>query len=140
MEKPMEERRATKVVATVQFALSAFYAAAGLGFCALVTFLYWPAPRERLPTLAGVTPAPLRATLPISRLEPDRGSYGLPVGCGETTSWIEGPNHSAVRVFSGPIAPGVRLATTADRLRAAKLEVRVSEDEVFEPVAVTVGG
>jgi hypothetical protein len=137
----MDERRLVKLIAIAVLTSAGLYAFVGLSMCGWVIVRHWPvaeSPPSR-PTLASVTPAPIDAMVPIAPHEPNLGSFGVPAGWHVKGNRVENDRFSSVSIFNWPLPPGVPLTSAADRLHAAKLEAHLGEDEVSEPVEVTVG-
>jgi hypothetical protein len=137
----MERKSHATFIIVIMLGVSGLCAVFGLAVLALSVVMHWPE-AVKPPTLAGVVPAPVAERAPISRPEPEQGSFGVPAGwyTRSISHSVDSQQSSRVSIYNWPLPAGVPLATSADRGRAAALEARIEHAKVTEPVEVQVGG
>jgi hypothetical protein len=136
----MARKSHSTFIIVILLGVSSLCAASGLAILALTVVMNWP-DAVKPPTLAGVAPAPVAERVPISRDEPEQGSFGVPAGwyARSVLHSVESQQSSQASIHNWPLPPGVPLATSADRRRAVALEARIEHAKVTEPVEVQVG-
>jgi hypothetical protein len=136
----MKPQTATKLFMILFLGSAALYLLGGVVTLAWSMWAHRPPPNPP-PTLVGVSPAPLVATLPVSKHTPHLGSFGVPKEWKSSHDGdLENAERDHVTISNHPLPGGVRLATAEDRKRAVALEVRIRHAKVEQPVELTVSG